>query len=381
MGNLKLALVAQDFPPTQGGIQTYSAELARHWAPACADFCVIAPHAQGAAQLPYAVRRVPGPHATFAANSALELARLGPDWLTFHTLWYSAGAAQALRAVQRLGPVFIAVHGRELLLEPWPRWAQPAYNRARQRVLQQADAVYAVSQFTADLALKLGVNPVHLEVHLNGTDPGVFLPAADRAGLRARHGAGPELIFLCVARLVTRKGVATTLHALSNVLKLGVSAQLWVVGNGPQKPDLQRLATELGIASQTRFLGGVPQAALLEYYQLADVFVLPTQSAGADVEGFGLVFLEANASGLPVIGPNVGGPAEAILDGVTGLCVDPNSVPALTEAMLQLAKNADLRALLGAQGRTRVVQQLNWKRVAERLLTSLTEQANSHLKY
>jgi phosphatidyl-myo-inositol dimannoside synthase len=388
----KLVLVAQDFPPTRGGIQTYAHELSRVWAQRCRDFRVLAPATAGAREWGETqgldVRRMRGGEGVFFAAVAPELAGLGPTWCTFHTQWYSALGALALRRCGRLGPVFVAAHGRELLLQPWAQCplAQRAYDAWRRYTLSHADHVFAVSRYTAQRVVDITGLPKRVSIRANGTDPDYFAPGdRERArrslfgtlGNATRRGSAPqevlagEPLFLSVARLVPRKGVARVVRALGQVLRSAPRARLLIVGEGPERGALESTMRELGLEGQVLFCGALDAERLRLCYQAADVFVLPATSDGADVEGFGIVFLEANACGLPVIGPDRGGPADAIVDGVTGLCVDPSSVAALTAAMARLALDVELRRSLGVAGRQRVLDEFRWSHVAERLLTAI----------
>jgi phosphatidylinositol alpha-1,6-mannosyltransferase len=336
---------------------------------------VIAPAAPDAAQLdrtlPFEVRRVAANQNLFFVSSALTLAKLSAEHATFHSQWFSAPGAQLLRQAGRLGAVCVAAHGRELLLGPWSQVgvAQAAYDRLRRRALRQADGVFAVSRFSAGLVLGLGVDQTRLEVHPNGADPERFHPGPRQRA--ARRAPDAEFVVLCVARLVQRKGVDVVLQAFQQLCDRGVNARLYIVGEGPEGAALRQLSQSLGARSRISFAGSVSEAQLLGLYQTADVFVLPARSEGADVEGYGLVFLEANACGLPVIGPDEGGPAEAIEPGVTGLCVPARSSEALGEALWSLACDPELCARLGEQGRQRVLSERNWDHVAKRLLLSI----------
>jgi phosphatidylinositol alpha-1,6-mannosyltransferase len=374
---MRLVLVAQDFPPTRGGIQSYCFELARNWALACERFVVLAPEVSGARNFdgdaPFDVHRLRATQNSFFIAAALALGRLGRSWVSFHSHWYSAGPALALRRGRATGPVFVAAHGRELLHEPWLRVrpAQAVYDRARRFALSRATCVFAVSQFTSELVSRSSRGRALVEVHPNGTDPTRFRPGAR---VELRRARGLELgasIFLCVARLVARKGIDTTLRAFQAVLAVNPEAQLLIVGEGPERVPCETLASTLGLGSRVRFLGALNQDELVCCYQLADVFVLPARSEGSDVEGFGIAYLEASACGLPCIGPNVGGPCDAIVHEQTGICVDPTSVAAVSDAMKRLAADPEARSRMGDRGRQRVLSELNWPGVAARIFRSI----------
>jgi phosphatidyl-myo-inositol dimannoside synthase len=371
---MRLALVAQDFPPSHGGIQTYAFELARAWSKQCPEFCVIAPSAPNAAswdrQCGFEVRRVALGSDAFFVTVSTELARLGPAWHTFHTQWFSVPAALTLRRARRLREVFVAAHGRELLLEPWncTPFTHDCYDMLRRRALKHAKHVFAVSHYTAGLASELGVSSAQLSVHPNGTDAEHFTPAK-----RAKATAGAP-IFLSVARLVPRKGVELVVRAFRAVLDIAPGAQLVIVGDGPERPRLARAIAELELGASVSLAGALDATALLACYHSADVFVLPARSIEPDVEGFGIVYLEASACGLPVIGPDCGGPRDAIEDGTTGLLVDPLDQRDLEQAMCRLATNPLLRARLGRQGRQRVVDRFRWCQVADGILQRIAAQ-------
>lgn len=369
---MRLVLVAQDFPPSRGGIQTYCWELATRWAARSDGFLVIAPNQPGADDFDAAsevpVRRVPGTGDTFFAAAARELARLAPDTVSFHSQWPSAGAAQLLRAAGRTGKVFVAAHGRELLLRPWQssRVAQGAYDAARAKALTNADGVFPVSRYTAELVRSLGVLLPNVHVEPNGTDPDRFTPG-DATHLRRRCGLGDAVVFLSVARLVPRKGVDRALQAFAQVAIRVSNSHFVVVGEGPEYERLRAQTRRMKLEARVSFMGGVDLDGLIDWYRAADVFVLPARSEPPDVEGFGIVYLEASACGLPVIGPDEGGPLDAIIEDVTGFVVPPLDVDALAGAMIRLAEDPQLRRRLGEAGRHHVVTNANWDRVADRL--------------
>jgi len=158
---------------------------------------------------------------------------------------------------------------------------------------------------------------------------------------------GPPRI-LCVAHLYPRKGVDTLLRAFA---RMTAEAVLRVVGIGPESERLAHLARALGITSRVHFLGHLPFAALAAEYRNAAIFALPTEQ-----EGFGIVFLEAMASSLPIIATRVAAVPEVVADGVTALLVDPGDETALARAIENLLDDADLRTRLGKAGRTHVAR-------------------------
>jgi phosphatidylinositol alpha-1,6-mannosyltransferase len=205
----------------------------------------------------------------------------------------------------------------------------------------------------------------------NGTDPERFAPR-DATQFREELGLTGRPVALSVGRLIRRKGFDVLIDAFGRVLRRHPRAVLLIVGDGPERWRLEARARRSGVAAAVRFEGAVSAAALPRYYNLADVFAAPIKSEPPDVEGFGLVFLEASASGVAVVGPDRGGPCEAIVHGQTGLCVDPTSADAVANALTELFDHPDRARALGARGRAVVVERGTWDRAAQTLLGVIT---------
>ncbi|MEM8599754.1 MAG: glycosyltransferase family 4 protein [Bacteroidota bacterium] len=378
---MRVLLVTRDFPPSHGGIQTYAAELAARLATRAEALEVVAPAQRGAAAfdagLPYPVHRL-AIRSDLLVLRALpklpRLARTGRFDVAFHAQWQTVPASQWAR--RRTGfprRVVTAAHGRELLLTPGgASLAGRAFAALRRRALAGCDRVLPVSHYTAALARDLGVSDDQMTVIANGTDPAQFTPT-DASGLRTALGLEGRRVLLTVGRLVPRKGLDTTLHALA---RLAARSDAYsdvvylVIGDGPDRERLTELTRDLGLADRVRFLGRI-QGNLRAYFSLADVFVMPSRAEGPDVEGFGIVFLEANACGTAVIGSTAGGIPDAIVDGETGLLVPPDDADALATALRRLLGDPALRERLGASGRARVLNRFTWDHVADHVFAEL----------
>jgi phosphatidylinositol alpha-1,6-mannosyltransferase len=156
-----------------------------------------------------------------------------------------------------------------------------------------------------------------------------------------------------------------------------------IVGDGPHRQELQRLVDDTGVRECVVFAGEAKAADLPDIYALGDVFVMPNreQKDACDVEGFGLVFLEANACGKPVVGGRSGGVVDAVVDGRTGLLVDPTNLEEVSAAIEKLLTNHELARLMGEQGRSRVVADFSWPGVAsrvQRILETVVEEGRTH---
>ncbi len=167
---------------------------------------------------------------------------------------------------------------------------------------------------------------------------------------------------MTIARLVERKGIEVVIRAMPRVLEAVPDAIYLVVGTGPQRGKLERLASESGLEGRVVFVGRVSDEELLYYYGACDLFVLLSRTLAdkGEMEGFGIVFLEAGACGKPVIGGKGGGTSEAIEDGVTGLLVDPLDVNEIAGTIVRVLVDGELARRLGENGRKRAANQPDW---------------------
>jgi len=231
-------------------------------------------------------------------------------------------------------------------------------------VLRGGAAALANSRNTAELLVGLGVPAGEVHVAYPGVDPDRFRPDVDGSAVRARLLGDASVLLLSVGRLQRRKGHDLVIRALA-ALGESASAFRWVVvGTGEEEPTLRRLARDLGVEERIVFAGKVSDEELPAYYAACDVFLLPNRREGEDIEGFGIVFLEAQATARPVIAGSTGGAPEAVADGETGILVGGTDVEELAEALRRLAGSEELRRRLGEAGRRRVREEFSWERSA-----------------
>jgi phosphatidylinositol alpha-1,6-mannosyltransferase len=247
---------------------------------------------------------------------------------------------------------------------------QAEWNKPR-LALQQADRVFANSRFTSDLVQRVGVDPKKIDIVHPGCDIDRFRPNEPRVDLR-RKLLGPrylDQIIITVGALVPRKGHDMVIRALRRLRQTIPNVTYVIVGDGPRRTQLEQLAEVVGVADRVVFTGKISDKDLLDTYALSDVFVMPSREEleKCDVEGFGLVFLEANACGKPVIGGRSGGSADAIIDGVTGLLVDPHDPEDIANAMQRVLSDRNLAIRLGRQGQLRVTSDFSWQQIASRV--------------
>ncbi len=202
-----------------------------------------------------------------------------------------------------------------------------------------------------------------------GVDEKTFHPGSGGAAVRARLGLTDRPVVVCVSRLVPRKGQDTLILAMPRILAREPDAVLLIVGGGPYEKDLRRLAAETRVADSVVFTGAVPWAELPAHYGAGDVFAMPcrTRRGGLDVEGLGIVYLEASATGLPVVAGDSGGAPDAVLDGETGWVVRGGSAEDCADRVVALLGDAELRERMGERGRLWVEERWRWDLLAERL--------------
>jgi phosphatidylinositol alpha-1,6-mannosyltransferase len=250
--------------------------------------------------------------------------------------------------------------------------------RALWQTYRLARRVVAISRYTRGLLREGGVPSGKIVLVRPGTDPTTFRPAGRDPALVRELGLEGRRVVLTVGRLTWRKGQDRMLEALPAIAQAAPNVTYLLAGTGPLEPELRALARRLGLEDRVRLLGEVADEALPRLYNVADVFVMANRvSAGTrDVEGFGIVFLEANACEVPVVGGRSGGVIDAVEDGLTGLLVDAESPEEIARAVVRLLEDSALARRMGVEGRRRVERELTWDHTARgvgRVLTELSE--------
>ncbi|HUH72651.1 MAG TPA: GDP-mannose-dependent alpha-(1-6)-phosphatidylinositol monomannoside mannosyltransferase [Mycobacterium sp.] len=372
----RVLLVTNDFPPRRGGIQSYLGEFVSRVVYAGShSVTVYAPQWKGAdaydeaaSTAGYRVVRHPGtlmlPGPTVDARMRRLIADHGID-----TVWFGAAAPLALLAqrARRAGAtrVLASTHGHEV------GWSMlPIARSVLRRIGEDTDVVTFVSRYTRSRFASAFGPAASLEYLPSGVDTDRFRPDPDaRAELRDRYRLGERPTVVCLSRLVPRKGQDILIKALPSIRQHVDGAALVIVGGGKYLEALCRLAQDCGVADHVTFTGGVPAADLPAHHALADVFAMPcrTRGAGMDVEGLGIVFLEASATGVPVIAGDSGGAPEAVQHNKTGLVIDGRSVDKVADAVTELLTDRDRAAAMGAAGREWTESQWRWDKLAARL--------------
>lgn len=367
-------VLTNDFPPRPGGIQTFVYALARR----LPDVVVYAPAWRGADRFdraqPFPVVR----HPTSLMLPVPAVRRRACEVVRSEgceAVLYGAAAPLGL-LTKRLRSAGIAravgvTHGHEA------GWAMlPGARGVLGHIGDQLDAITYLGEYTRGrLSRALSAEAATRMVRLApGVDHRVFRPGAGGARVRARLGLTDRPVVVCVSRQVPRKGQDTLLRAWPRVTAAVPDAVLLLVGGGPYRHRLRQLAAELGVASAVTFTGSVPSDELPAHFDAGDVFAMPcrTRLLGLDVEGLGLVYLEAAACGLPVVAGDSGGAPETVLPGETGYVVDGRSVTAVAERIVELLRDPVRARAMGARGREWVQREWGWHAVTARLRALLT---------
>lgn len=377
----RVLLVTNDFPPRRGGIQSYLeafvGELVRDGSH---ELTVYAPKWKGApdfderaARAGYRVVRHPTTLMVPEPMVATRMQRLIAE-NDIETVWFGAAAPLALLGslARRAGAarVVASTHGHEV------GWSMlPLARGALRRIGDDADVVTFVSRYTRGRFASAFGPHAALEHLPPGVDIDRFQPdPVARAELRARYGLGQRPVVVCLSRLVPRKGQDMLIRAWPTIRRRIPDAALAIVGGGPYLQTLQQLARKHDVAADVVFTGAVPGAELPAHHAMADVFAMPcrTRGAGLDVEGLGIVYLEASACGVPVIAGTSGGAPETVLDGQTGTVVDGTDVAEVATAVGDLLADPGRAAAMGVAGRHWAVDNWQWRSQGDRLTALLS---------
>ena len=368
---MRLLLLTIDFPPARGGVQNLLATLAGGLAEASV-VTVVTPATAGDREWD-----VTQPFRVIRARP-LRWARLAMAMLHLRAL---------LEVLRRRPQVIVCGH---VLLGPLCRTIRavfgvpyvamayayeiraPRMRSIARMALRGATRVVTISEFSRRAVEAHGVTGAAITV----LRPGAVVTGGPAPALRP--AARGRRVLLSVGRLVDAyKGHDMVIRAMPLILAKAPDTEYVIVGDGPLRPHLARLAASLGVATAVRFVGQAGDDEVDAWYHACDVFVLAGRESAVSggVEGYGIVFVEANLRGKPVVGGRSGGIPDAVIDGETGLLVDPNDPADIAEAVTRLLSEPELAERLGRGGRRRVIEDLSWPEYTERFSRVLSEAA------
>jgi len=377
-----LIILAYQILPRIGGAERYVYELACALQERGEELVVIATDCEGAADFdsrsPLTIKRIPA-KSKWEAVQALAAAGTAyaegnnslnqPVTAIIAGKWWPAGLAGWLVRRRTGLPYVVIAHDCETVLVgtnilKWP---------GQHLVIRGAAGGAAVSHYAASNLQRRGLPEERIALVYGGVNPRAFaVDEQDVAELRTRFSDRGQPILLTVARLVHSKGHSQVIAALPQVLEQVGEVKYVIVGSGPDETHLQQLVEQEGLAKFVTFCGEVTDSELGALYHAADLFIMPSRDMnGKCREGLGLAYLEAGLCGLPAIGSRNGGIPDAIVDGETGLLVNPEDPAQIADAIIRLISDEALARRLGQNARRRVLDDFTWERVAERFQDAL----------
>ncbi|MCL4267172.1 MAG: glycosyltransferase family 4 protein [Anaerolineae bacterium] len=376
----KIELLTLDFPPISGGISHYLYKIASHLpsdeirivgvaTPESVDF-------DSWQSFEICRLKVPTKYSAFAK----QLKFFAPFYLAksirhqdisyvlcgqaHYTIMLPAWAISCIKRV----PFGVFAYGLDLL-HPQGR----AYKVFFNALIRSADILFVDSCAAQKIAEQLGVNPSRIHVVYPSVDPHDLQSDITAQEVKNRYSIANKKCILTVSRLIERKGHDMIVQALPFILQKVPDAHYLIVGSGPNEAELKRLVSDLRMENHVTFAGFVAQTELGAYFSACDVFTMISREIPekGDVEGFGIVYLQASMFGKPIVAGRSGGVPEAVLDHETGLLVDPSDVKAITEALIRLLLDTDLAYSLGSEAKRRVLADFSSKLSAQKVIMAL----------
>jgi phosphatidylinositol alpha-1,6-mannosyltransferase len=367
-------LVTNDYPPRVGGIQRTLEALVRCFPPD--RVAVLCPDAEGGGAFdeaaPYAVYRQPErflwPIADVGRRVYEAVRSFEAEVVLFGAVYPLALLGPSLAETET--PYLAAAHG----FEYWLSIAPGTHALVRRATSRAARVPVMCSAFIARVVRTAVPDDVPVSVMYPGADLEAFRPDLPYEDLTELHGVADRPLIVCVSRLVARKGQDVLIRAMPEIRRDVPDASLLIVGDGPDRDRLERLAASTPDGS-VAFAGQVSEGDLPRYYRAGNVFAMPCRSrlGGLEVEGWGNVFVEAAACARPVVVGDSGGARESLVPGETGLLVNGSNVEEVADAVGSLLADPERAQAMGRAGRERVKRAFGWSRAAEQLAGWLRE--------
>lgn len=378
-----ILIPAYDFKPLLGGVANYGHELAVQFSKR-ARVHVLSRELPGMEEfdrnLPYRITRIRTPESGLLsfplfAQALRKLIRQEPPDAIFCPMWFPDGAACRWALGKRPIPYFVAAHGTEVFdnfigIKNSVRTL--LVRRLEAKVFDGARKIFPVSRYTRTAVLEHapGNENKVIAVH-NGVNLESFRRTPVSPVSRAKYKQPGQKVLLTVTRLHPYKGVDRMLQSLPVILRSVPDVKYLVVGVGPDRARLEAMTAELRLEGQVRFLGRLPFAEIVELYSLADLFVLLSREELPDVEGFGLVFLEAAACGLPSVGGRSGGIPEAVDEGKSGWLVNPSNTGEIASTIIDLLQSHPEKLERASEFCLSQARKSSWEQAATRIFEEM----------
>jgi len=371
---MNILIFSTDYKPKSGGIAEYTHQVAKHFEKMNHSIVVLSVSMSGGKEFDnnqnFNTYRIPDIHyfrSLWFLFTLIKLVKRHNIEYIFSTITHPCGEIAWLVSRFINVKTVITVHGYEVAY-PFNTFRQKLkykLNYIRTYIYNNSDMVFTISRFTKDMLVKSGVKHSKIFIFNNGVDLNEWNKRdPDREkGIEKCHNLKGKRVIITVSNLGERKGHDMVLKALPEVIKVIPNLIYLIGGTGPTRKPLESLVKSLNLKDLVKFLGYIPKEDLPSYYHLSDLFIMPNREVGSSVEGFGIVFIEANACKKPVIAGRSGGALDAVVDGKTGLLVNPEDRIDIAKALIKLLSNEKLAKQMGEAGYNRVKKELTWDRI------------------
>lgn len=359
---MRTLLFTLEYPPFHGGVANYYGNLIKYW-PESDDIIVLNDNDGRLInnKLPF-LKWLP---AYFALRRKIKQEEIG---------YILVGQILPLGTVSLIYHKFykikysIILHGMDLayaLKRPRKKWLA-------KKILCQAEKIICTNNYTAEMARQIFPD---IESRLAVINPGVENCATRNSQLATqlinKYNLENKIILLSVGRLVKRKGFDKVIEAMPEALKQMPNLVYIIIGNGGEFENFKLKIEILGLKKHVKIINQATDQERNNWYNASDIFIMPSKNIAGDFEGFGIVYLEANLAGKPVIAGRDGGVNDAVIDGLNGLLVDPLNTGQINATIIKLAKNQNLRQRLGEQGRERALKEFNWEKQVNKIYKAI----------
>lgn len=371
---MRLLEITNDFPPTLGGIENYIYSMVNRWQGEVVVLTRQVPgHKEFDKDLPFEVVRVPRgtliPTPDLLRRARRIITERGIDVVHFASPLPLSLLGPRIKQSHGI-PYAVSAHGGEFVFQEWLLSGRILLRVA----LEEASVILCESTFVEKRVrsfLEGALPPT--EFIPAGVDPERFAPGLEPAYTSPTGGP----VIVAVSRLIARKGPGMLIKSLPRIIRRHPDAHTLIVGGGSDLVSLEKLAASLGVADAVTFAGPQPWDLVPNFYASGTIFVLPTRErwGGLQTEGLPLAYLEAAASGLPVVAGAAGGVRDAVIDGETGFIVDGEKPDAVSDAAIGLLDDVDGAKAMGERGRRRILEGFTWEIVAQKFRTALEKYA------
>lgn len=360
---MKTLLFTLEYPPFNGGVANYYGNLVKYW-PKTDDISVLN---NNHGRLIYnklpLLKWLP---AFFSLRKKIKQEKIN---------YILAGQILPLGTVAFIFSRFskieysVFLHGLDLtnaLKQPRKKWLS-------EKILRNANKIICLNSHTVKMARQAFPD---LEKKIIMINPGAENPAAHNpqlaTQLKKKYNLENKIILLSVGRLIKRKGFDMVMETMPKMLKRAPNLIYVILGEGEENRNWKLKIKNFGLEKYIKIINQASDLERDNWYDLSDVFIMPARNIAGDFEGFGLVYLEANLAGKPVIAGKSGGVGDAVIDGLNGLLVDPEDTGQIASAVIKLTQNPALRQRLGEQGRERALKEFNWEKQIDKIYKAIT---------